>query len=75
MKVSYLTTPIVHLVQSSSQCERELQGQKVNSICLRYKNSYNSESEVIEIFKEFQQEKVIRIKSIPEDFTTYCRVC
>ena len=67
VKVSYLTTPIVYLVRSKHQCERELQGQTVNSMCLFYTNSFMKSESVKELFSELQKEKVIRIKRIPED--------
>lgn len=75
VKVSYLTTPIVYLVRSESQCARKLQDQKANSLCIFYKSSTISTDDVKELFEELQHEKVIRIKSIPVDFTVNCPVC
>ena len=75
VKISYLTTPIVYLVRSESQCTRQLQDQKANSLCIFYKSSYISGDDVKDLFKELQHEKVIRIKLIPEDLTINCPVC
>lgn len=69
VKLSYLTTPIIHFAQSKEECQQLISQAKVTTRCF-VSSSYEriSEESIQEMLKDYENEKVIRIQEIPYAF-------
>ena len=68
VKLSYLTTPIIHLKHTKQECKEVIEQASVTTRCFvrsTYEGMNNKALE--ELLEDYSKEKVIRIQEIPDD--------